>query len=279
MKLEIRKNVFLKDRYFLLELAAPSAVKAASPGQFLHMRMEDSCDPFLRRPFSIHDVVKNHRKGSCVIKILYEVVGKGTGLLSQKKALTEVDALGPLGRGFDLKTIAPHEKIYIVAGGMGVAPLFFLAKRLTEVRSQKSEVRKTVVLLGAKTKNHILCEKEFKNLGCDVQIATEDGSKGFKGRVTGLFKEILLRAKSPASPAGRHEPSTICACGPKAMLAVISEIAHLHRVRAHVSLEEFMGCGLGVCLGCTTRTTSGYKRICHDGPVFSAEEIIWEANS
>lgn len=261
MKLEILNNVFLKDRYLLMELSMPASFRAAAPGQFLHIRIEDSCDPLLRRPLSIHDIDDSRRNKRPAVKLLYEIVGKGTALLSQKKPFSQVDAIGPLGRGFDLKSIASYQKVYLVAGGMGVAPLFFLAKKIIR--------QKPIVLVGAKTKNHILCEREFKALGCEVRIATEDGSRGFKGRVTDLLKEIL-------SSTDNDQLSTLCACGPKAMLAVISGIAPVYHLHAQVSLEEFMGCGLGACLGCVIRTTSGYKRICHDGPVFNARDIIWK---
>ncbi len=276
MRLEILRNIFLKDRYFELELAWPSSFKTPLPGQFLHMRIENSCDPFLRRPFSIHDFVTDHKAHPRVIKILYEVVGKGTCLLSEKKAHEEVDCLGPLGSGFDLKTLSSQEKIYIVAGGMGIAPLFFLAKQLVAKSSGRQAAKKIIVLIGARTKNQIMREKELKRMGCEVKIATEDGSKGFKGRVTDLLKSCLTAPRAKRNCAGAPLSAAICACGPKAMLAAISGIAKKNDLLAQVSLEEFMGCGLGACLGCATRTTSGYKRICHDGPVFDAQEIIWK---
>jgi dihydroorotate dehydrogenase electron transfer subunit len=270
MKCEIISNVFLKDRRLLLEMSVPGHFAAASPGQFLHIRIEDSCDPLLRRPLSIHDCYASRKKNALIVCILYEVVGKGTALLSEKKPFSEIDCLGPLGNGFDLEKIKSCKSVYIVAGGMGVAPLFFLTRKIRELKIPKSKTQ-IHILLGVKTKNDILREKEFKDLGCEVHVATEDGSKGFKGRVTELLKEKLQ------SPVTSHQsPATICACGPKPMLAVISEISRRNNIPAQVSLEEFMGCGLGACLGCVIRTTSGYKRICHDGPVFDSSEIIWK---
>lgn len=285
MKYRILSNVFLKDRRFLLELAVPAIFKEALPGQFLHIRVEDSCDPLLRRPLSIHDCFAQGKNSALVVRVLYEAVGKGTSLLSDKKVSSEVDCLGPLGNGFDMQKIITAKKIYIAAGGMGVAPLYFLARKIAETCGSKSEAGKIVVLIGAKTKDDILREKEFKSLGCEVHIATEDGSRGSKGRVTDLLRNILaagckLQAKGNArSEAGANSQSpeaVICACGPKAMLAVVSDIARQSGVSAQVSLEEFMGCGLGACLGCVIRTSSGYKRICHDGPVFDASEVIWK---
>jgi dihydroorotate dehydrogenase electron transfer subunit len=279
MKLTIIKNACLKGRYFLLELSVPASFKSAAPGQFLHIRIEDSCDPFLRRPLSIHDVVFSRKKEEGRLKILYETVGKGTELLSQKKASLELDCLGPLGTGFDLGAILKCDQVYLVAGGIGVAPLFFLAKKITEIQKLKSlpcrQAGKIQILIGAKTKNNLLCEKEFKKLGCEVRVATEDGSKGFRGRVTELLQKILVSSNKYPVSSIQHLASSICACGPKAMLAVVGEITSMHQVAVQVSLEEFMGCGLGACLGCVIRTTTGYKRICHDGPVFDSQEIIW----
>jgi dihydroorotate dehydrogenase electron transfer subunit len=285
MKLGILNNVFIKERRLLLELSAPVSFKSALPGQFIHVRIEDSYDPILRRPFSIYDVCESRKKNRLALRVLYEVVGKGTELLSQKKPLSEIDILGPLGNGFDLDKLCLAKKIYIVAGGIGVAPLFFLARKLTDPAGRRGPRTKSpgpIVLIGAKTENDILREKEFKDLGCEVYVATEDGSKGFKGRVTELLNS-LLSCRPVASPRGEqagtrsaHEQSVICACGPKPMLAAISGIAQKCNVPAQVSLEEFMGCGLGACLGCVIRTASGYERICHDGPVFDSSEIIWK---
>ncbi|MFH0877085.1 MAG: dihydroorotate dehydrogenase electron transfer subunit [Candidatus Omnitrophota bacterium] len=253
----------MKDRTRLLELSVPASFKNARPGQFVHVRIENSCDPLLRRPMSIHDAAPGR------LKILYEVVGKGTELLSGKNTKATIDILGPLGRGFDVKRLARFKKIYIVAGGMGVAPLLFLAKKL--VHSPRSTVHgRPTVLIGARTKGQLLGVKEFKKLGCSVKLATDDGSRGFKGNVTELLNKILLSTVD-------RGPSTICACGPRAMLAATAQIARRHHVPAEISLEEFMGCGLGACLGCVVRTTAGYRRICHDGPVFDAQEVLWEA--
>ncbi len=251
-----------------MELAAPANFNTANPGQFLHIRIENSSDPLLRRPLSIHDVVFSKKKSAFFIKVLYEVVGKGTALLAEKKPFSELDCLGPLGSGFDLKKILKFKTVYIVAGGMGVAPLFFLTRKIKECQNAKLKTQ-VKVLIGAKTKNDILREKEFEDLGFEVHIATDDGSKGFNGRVTDLLNKFL-------SSSIDHGPSSICACGPKPMLAAVTKIAQQNNMDAYVSLEEFMGCGLGACLGCVIRTTSGYKRICHDGPVFHASEIIWK---
>ncbi len=281
MKVEIASNVFLRDKYLLLEFCVPPGFAKPEPGQFLHIRIEDSFDPLLRRPLSIHDVSWQGRSRTGqkkhIIRILYEVVGKGTALLAEKRPLTQIDILGPLGRGFDLKKIRQSRCVYIVAGGMGVAPLFFLAKTIREERKEKEKEPKIVVLIGGRNKEHIIREKEFRDLGCEVHVATEDGSRGVKGRVTELLKTLLPPV--PAAAAGSldraEDAPVICACGPKAMLAAVAVLAQQKGLAAQVSLEEFMGCGLRACLGCVIRTVSGYRRICHDGPVFDASEVIW----
>ncbi len=263
MKTTILNNFFLKGRYYLLELAVPSVFKTTSPGQFVHIRVEDSFDPLLRRPLSVHEVVFKGSAKTGVIKILYASAGKGTRLLAEKKRGNEIDCLGPLGRGFDLKKIRRMKNIFLVAGGIGVAPLFFLARRLVEEFELKP-----VVFIGGKTKDDILREKEFRKTGCKVFVATEDGSSGFRGRVTGLLSKELDSIVGLGS-------SCVFSCGPKPMLECVFDIARCHQMAAQVSLEEFLGCGIGACLGCAIKTKGGYKRICHDGPVFDAAEIEW----
>jgi len=266
MKAHIVRQRRIASGRFLIDIEVTGVTfKKALPGQFVHVRIEDSCDPLLRRPLSIHDVAPA-RKGA-VLKIVYEVAGKGTQLLSEKAPSSPVDILGPLGHGFDMKALGRAQQVILVAGGMGAAPLYFLAKKL--VHGPASRVHgKPVLLIGAKTRKHLVGEKAFKDLGCRVVVATDDGSKGHKGLVTELLGERLSTADRGLS--------TICACGPKPMLAVVAAVTAAHDTLTYVSLEEFMGCGLGACLGCVIKTTSGYQRICHDGPVFNARDIIWE---
>jgi len=235
-------------------LSAQGIAAAAKPGQFLQVKVSDNTEPLLRRPFSIHNVKSGQ------IEILYEILGKGTEALAQKAAGAYLDCIGPLGNGFEFRTPypAPRNPI-LVAGGMGIAPLFFLAQRLSK--------GKTLVLLGAKNKKQILCEKELRRLGCRVMLATDDGSKGFKGKVTDLLRHLIS--------AIDHRPSAIYACGPRPMLKEIARISQTQHIPAQASLEEHMACGIGACLGCVVNTRQGFKRVCKDGPVFQAEEIIW----
>ncbi len=249
---KILENRKIKENYFLMRLSALDIAREALPGQFVNIKITDSCQPLLRRPFSIHRI-----KGSN-IEILYEAVGSGTEILSRKKQAATLDIIGPLGRGFAYP-LEKNQPPVLIAGGIGVAPLFFLAEKIK--RSQP------VVLLGAKTKDRILCEKEFKDLGCDVKISTEDGSAGFKGKATDFLKQLLSTID--------HRPSGIYACGPMAMLKAASAICRRHKIPAQVSLEAHMACGIGACLGCAVRTKKGYQRVCKEGPVFFAEEICW----
>lgn len=263
-KAKIAYNLCINKNYFKIVLESKNISLKSRAGQFLEVKISDGYEPLLRRPFSIH-YTKNKK-----IVILYEVLGKGTQILSQKKPGEYLDILGPLGNGFDYeRRTTSDERRILIAGGMGVAPLVFLAEKLAKLKTLKQSKLKTLVLIGAKTRNHILCEEEFKNFGCEVQISTDDGSRGFKGRVTDLLKN-LLRATN------NERRTTILACGPKPMLKEIAIISEKYDIKAQLSLEAYMACGFGACLGCAAKTREGYKMVCSDGPVFEAKEILWE---
>jgi len=255
IKARLIYNKRVKGDYFHCALSAPKIAKEAHPGQFVNIRVTDGVAPLLRRPLSIHGVVKGLK-----IKIIYETLGKGTQILALKKPGEFLDVIGPLGNGFNYRSPKTnHLTPILIAGGIGVAPLVFLAEQLKNT--------KPLVLIGAKTKKEILCSREFKALGCEVKIATDDGSRGFKGKVTELLKHLL-------SAIG-YRPSAIYSCGPHLMLKTIAQIARDYKIDAQFSLEEHMACGIGACLGCAVATKSGYKTVCQDGPVFSSEELIW----
>ena len=175
------KIVEVMPKYYKIVLSCPQFARIAEPGQFMNIKVSRGIEPFLRRPFSIHRV-----KGPD-IEIIFEVVGKGTQLLSRRKAGELLDIIGPLGNGF---SVSGSRLAVLAAGGIGVAPLFFLAEQL--MRKPQTANRKPLVLIGSKKGSEVLCEKEFKDLGCEVKIATDDGSKGFKGKVTDLLKSILV---------------------------------------------------------------------------------------
>lgn len=236
---EIIKIEALGLHHYRIRLFAPGLTSIAKPGQFLHIRINDGIDPLLRRPFSIHRIVDDG------VEILFRVVGKGTRLLSKKRVGERLNLLGPLGNGFRIRE---DKGVVLVAGGIGIAPLFFLAEKLTKSKHPLT------LLIGAKTKGEILCEDELRGLGVDVRIATEDGSYGNRGLVTDLLHTL--------------HPTHIYACGPVSMLKKVTEFAKWNGISCQVSLETRMGCGVGACLGCAVKIGSSYKYVCRDGPVF-----------
>lgn len=247
----------LKPGCFRMAIDAPAVAKTARPGQFLHIRCGNSCDPLLRRPVSIHKISKRS------VEILYNVVGRGTDILSKKKAGEAIDIIGPLGNGFEVPKNSGSLNL-LVAGGMGVAPLLGLMEEL------KKHNGKSIIVLGAKTKHHILCDKEFKKLGAEVRIATEDGSLGKKSLATDLAREIVTSKKY------KQREAAIYAAGPADMIKTLCKLMEGCSLESQVSLEEKMACGLGACLGCVIDTQAGYKRVCKDGPVFKLCDIICE---
>ncbi|MBU1366570.1 MAG: dihydroorotate dehydrogenase electron transfer subunit, partial [Candidatus Omnitrophica bacterium] len=185
-ELEVRVEILkkLKSQVYLLGFKSLYIAKRASPGQLLHLKV-DSKVTILRRPFSIHKIKKDK------VYLFFKLRGRGTKLLSQYKKGDTLNIIGPLGNGFNRESrMTNHERRIIVAGGMGVAPLVFLAEKLKEMQNAKCKMQ-NIVLLGARTKEEILCESEFKKMGYKVQVATEDSSQGFKGTVITLLKNLL----------------------------------------------------------------------------------------
>jgi len=261
LKARILSQARIKGNYWHCVFSAPPIAKGAVPGQFINIRVSDRYDPLLRRPLSIHGVSGGK------VQVLYEVIGNATAILAQKKAGECLDIIGPLGKGFDYQAnnLQPQVSI-LIAGGMGVAPLMFLAEKLAKGKSQKAK-GKSSVLIGAKTKEQLLCASDFKKLGFPVKVATDDGSRGFRGKVSDLLEQ-LLSTDDYLSPV-------IYSCGPKPMLKAVADICAERSISAQLSLEEHMSCGIGACLGCVVRTKEGFKRVCKEGPVFNSRELIW----
>jgi dihydroorotate dehydrogenase electron transfer subunit len=252
----IRVNSRVAGNYYRIVLDAPAVAGSAAPGKFLMLRISGGSEPLLRRPLSIHAV---NRASPGSVELLYEVVGRGTQILSQKTAGQQIDLIGPLGNGFSLSAGAGRAHVILVAGGMGVAPLVFLAQRV--------KADKVTVFIGARSASHILCASDFRKLGCDVRIATDDGSTGFHGRVTGLLEKNL---------AGEELPDPVLyGCGPKPMLKALSGVCGQYGVAGQISLESHMACGIGACLGCVVQTNAGFQRVCKEGPVFQAGDVVW----
>lgn len=247
--------------YFTMTLSCDDIAKAAQPGQFVMVRTGLSNHPLLRRPFSVHDVFKGNH-GKKFLSILYNVVGHGTKKMSLCLAGDALQVLGPLGKGFLPDSDAKQN--ILVAGGIGIAPLVFFARRLAKDFSPQS----CSVILGAKTKNDILCLEFLEEMGVSVQIATENGSLGKKGLVTDLLEDEIRKA------AGLR----ISACGPMPMLKAVAKMARLAQIPCQVSIESIMACGMGACLGCAVPKIGDqnkYFHACTDGPVFDASRL-WE---
>lgn len=226
------------------------------PGQFINIKVTNNFVPLLRRPFSIHRVNREEEW----FDILFQVVGKGTELLANFEVGVELNVLGPLGNSFVIPKYCNHA--ILIAGGLGIAPLLFLAQELTY---QSIPV---TLYWGNKTKKHFCSLENFDRPGISYFLATEDGSHGFAGKVTDLFvtnHKVIQKSHS-----------IIYACGPNPMIQKVKEIANQFELPCQVSLETMMACGFGVCLGCVVKSTSLsdlYKYVCKDGPVFNTSEI------
>ncbi len=256
-KFKIVSNKKVADNCCKLKVSGPEVAKAAKPGQFIHVRIQDDIDkPLLRRPFAVHNV-----KDKRTFEILYKIRGLGTKILSSKQKNEALDIIGPLGNGFDIDNV--NNKILVVAGGIGIAPLLFLIKEL--IRKHKE----VITFMGASCKDNILCHSEINRLGSEVIIATEDGSQGKKAKITEVLADFLSGNKDLSDIA-------IFASGPKNMLKIIAELSNKYNIPAEVSLDEIIACGVGACLGCAVMTKQGYKLVCKDGPVFKAGDIVWD---
>lgn len=244
-----------------LTVHAPEIAAAAQPGQFAMVRAGIGSDPLLRRPFSLHQVSAEGK-----VQILFKVVGKGTRLLSLLQVGDRLDLNGPLGQGFRPPT---RRKLCLVGGGMGIAPLLFLAKEL----SRQKEEREIKVFLGARSREELLeLNANFEVLGLQPLLATDDGSLGHHGLVT----ELLL------AEVGAGEEAQIYCCGPTPMMKAVARICRGNDWPCQVSLETEMACGVAACLGCAVekakccqQTEQDYLHVCKDGPVFEAKELAW----
>jgi len=261
LKGEIRENKEVGSIYHCLRIFLPQSLAPIKPGQFAMLSIEGNRDILLPRPFSIHKFV--HEKNSSSLDFLFKVMGKGTALLAKLSINSSLGVLAPLGNGFP---DPPSEyKALIIAGGMGIAPLFPLALRLKAFSSSVS------VLYGAKSRDDLVCLPELLDIGeITIKITTEDGTEGETGFVTNLLEYEKNDTNSK---------TVIYACGPKPMLKKVADFAAEYRMPCWISLEKRMACGVGACLGCITRTTEGYKSTCKDGPIFASQVISWTGDA
>lgn len=259
-KLKILWNQKVASAYYRIGLKCGGAYTRAKPGQFIMMRLSRHNDPLLRRPFSIHRlIVKDGRPEG--IEVLYKVVGKGTSRLTAFKEGDALDVIGPLGSAFTRP--ADLRDVFLVAGGIGVAPMVFLASFLVKNGLSASQCQ---VFLGGKSRGDILCAQDFLNLGMKVHTTTDDGSAGDQCLVTHPVELALADST----------PDIIYACGPLEMLQCVLGIAEKYAVRCQISMETVMACGLGACLGCAVESRDApdrYLHACLDGPVFDAREL------
>jgi dihydroorotate dehydrogenase electron transfer subunit len=249
----VQENEKLAQNLFLITLKPLEKIQKPEPGQFFMLSTDNGFDPLLKRPFSIH------RWFGSDLQLLYRVIGKATTILKGKKPGTSLELLGPLGNGFPAAG-AKTRKV-LVAGGIGIAPIFALAETLA--------AENPLVFIGARNQTEVLCIDKLKSLGITPVISTDDGSLGKKGFVTGSLKGFFTQK------ARRASLYRLYACGPRPMLKEMSRFMKRLNLRGYLSLEENMACGLGACLSCIVNTKRGVKRVCREGPVFKAEEIIW----
>ena len=237
----ILSNTALTDSVYKMVLCGDTSAIGGC-GQFVNIQLDGM---FLRRPISVCDYDDE------TLTIVYKVVGKGTEAMSAMAAGTKLDILTGLGNGYDL-TLAGNKPV-LLGGGVGVPPMYNLAKKLIAMGKEVS------VILGFNTAAEIFYEEEFKALGCTVTVTTVDGSYGVKGFVTDALPETY---------------TYFYTCGPEPMLKAVYRAS---KTSGQMSFEERMGCGFGACMGCSCKTLTGYKRICKEGPVMKKEEILWEA--
>lgn len=242
---EIAKGIFS------YVISCPEAAAASKAGQFVHIRAEGFT---LRRPISICEI--NKEKGT--LRIVFEVRGSGTDTLSQLDAGDKMDMIAPLGNGFTIKDFPEDKNIVVVGGGIGVPPMCGVS----------SEYKNVKAIIGFRSKDKVILENDLKRIGVEVTVCTDDGSYGEKGLVTVPLEKELEKGNT----------AMIYACGPTPMLKAVAESAKKYGVPCEVSLEERMACGVGACVGCACNIRRDGKdlilRVCKDGPVFKAEEVV-----
>ena len=230
----------------LLELEAPQISSASRPGQFITIRCSE--EVLLRRPFSIHRLHDDH------INILFTISGPGTQWLASRNSGEMLDILGPLGNGFEIHS--ETRNLLLVAGGMGIAPLVYLAENAV------ADGLSVKLLAGARTRSQLYPESLEK---VEIMHVTEDGSAGEKGMITDLLPPLVTWADQ------------ICACGPRPMYRTMAEMPDVLQGKSiQISVERVMACGVGACRGCAITTTSGIQMVCSEGPVFELNQIIWQ---
>ncbi len=251
-QVEIVTKEQLTKNIFKFAILSEEMAKVALPGQFLEIRVNDDIEPFLRRPISIYKIDKEKNQ----LEFIFQVKGKGTQILAQKSIGDKISVIGPLGKG-DFK-FENYKNIAIIGGGIGIFPLYELAR-------QASQNANVTTYLGFRSKDFVVLEDEFSKVSNKLVLTTDDGTYQEKGFAIDFLKKDCESQK----------PDCIFACGPLPMLKAIKDFAIENEIPAQVSLEERMGCGIGICLGCAVKNknTDGYKHVCKDGPVFNVNDV------
>ena len=326
---EVKAKVLLHRKVgpetFLLRLLSPEIARLAQPGQFVMLRVSDSNDPFLRRPFGFFRIFppqgkRKRPEDEGALEICYQVVGRGTSRMAQLRMGERLDVLGPMGKGF--WPVEGRSRALLIGGGIGIAPLVAWAEQLRGEQGKKKRFPKTtgrleevLVLLGGKSREKIPGIREFIRMGFEPQMATEDGSLGIQGLATDLLERELLTQG--------HKSVVLYSCGPLPMLTRVAQIADQFDLPCQVLLEARMACGVGACLGCVVKVRDNgvressegeeagstraivhleggggegaigciqedstpmiteapafrYVRVCKEGPVFEAKDVLWE---
>jgi dihydroorotate dehydrogenase electron transfer subunit len=262
---EVMSNTRLSPDYNVVRLNAPEIAAEALPGQFVMVKPQRGQDPLLRRPFSIFEILRGDGGRPVGLSLLNKRVGAGTSLLYSADAGDRIGCLGPLGRPFE--PVEPPHAAWMVAGGVGLAPFASLAEALARLQTPMT------LFYGARSSGDLYYADFFKELGATLVLATEDGSAGYRGRVTGPLEQAL------ADPSNTDAAPTIYACGPTPMMEAVARLGERTQRPVYVSLEPAMGCGMGGCYSCVVPVRRGagahFVRSCIDGPVFDATRIVW----
>ena len=243
-KCEVISNTEIADKHFKMVFKAPKIVSNVKPGQFVTVKVNDTYEPLLRKPFGIYEIEETH------FSIVYRVIGKGTELLSKVSVGEFLDVFGPLGNGVE---IGNAKSTAIVAGGVGLAAVGVIADRLAGNFD---------LYFGVKNKTEIFDNKKWQGLASDFYLSSDDGSVGEKGFITSVFEK----------KASEYE--RVFCCGPKVMMKKVYESLG-EDTESYFLMEEYMACGIGICMGCVCETKKGYQRGCKEGPVFRGEDIKW----
>lgn len=254
---ELVKKEQLKPDIFKFSVKAPNIVKNSKPGNFIEIRVTDQTEPFLRRPISIYNLDRENG----ILEFIFQVKGKGTKILAQREVGSQIDIVGPIGYGtFQYEN---YENLAIIGGGIGVFPLYELAK------CAKQANKNVTTYLGFRSKDFVVLENEFKEVSNKLVLTTDDGSYAEKGFAINYLEKDIEEGKI----------DSIYACGPLPMLKAVQKLALEKDIPCQISLEEKMACGLGVCLGCAVKTAKSskenpeYWHVCKAGPVFNAKDV------